>query len=152
MKKEAEKLPENTGKSDEQIADEVTLLAMPDETSEAEAGASTEQAEKAATDDAGALMVASFAVKGIVKAVEAVYPCLDGIYTQEIQEEGALKLVPLMVKYDLKSEFLAKWEAELEAGMFFGGMIFAGYKMVQMDKAAQAAKVEKEVTDDKSQP
>lgn len=134
-------------KTQEQIASEQVLLAMPDDESGEQPGANQEQ--KSETDEAGALMVAAFALKGVVAAVEAVYPCLDGFYTPEIQEQGALKLVPLMQKYNMQSEFLERWQVELEAGMFFGGMVFAGYKLVQMDaELAKNKAKEKEVFGD----
>lgn len=55
----------------------------------------------------------------------------------ETKEQGAEKLAPLLVKYDLDSPFISKWRAEIDAGLFFGGLVYGIYEAVQSNKAEE---------------
>lgn len=65
----------------------------------------------------------------IAWAVEKVFPMLG--YTDETKKEGAKKLAPLLVKYDVANTIFAKWGAEFEAGAFFAGVAYASYMAVK---------------------
>lgn len=73
-------------------------------------------------------------------AVEKFYPVLE--YTEVTKAEAAKRLTPLMVKYNLSGTLLGKWGAEIEAGMFFSGVIIASVQAVRAAKQAEADKAE----------
>lgn len=70
----------------------------------------------------------------LTQGIHALYPALD--YQNEVKEEAAKKLAPLIKKYGTGGSLLAKWEAEIEAGFFFGAMAYNSYMMVKADKQA----------------
>ena len=48
-------------------------------------------------------------------------------------------LAPVLLKYDVKNEFLAKYEVEFAAGSFFAGVIYTSYTKVKADQAEKEA-------------
>lgn len=78
---------------------------------------------------------ASAIVTIITGGLRVVYPVLE--YQEDVKEEAAQKLAPLIKKYGGNS-MLAKWEAEIEAGLFFGSMVYQSILMVRADKAQAA--------------
>ncbi len=77
-------------------------------------------------------------------AIEKLFPVLG--YTEETKKEGAKRIAPLLVKYNLQNTLFGKWGAEIEAGMFFGGLIVASVQAVRAAKAAEAEQVEQSKT------
>lgn len=65
-------------------------------------------------------------------AAEKIWPVLQ--YQEEVKTEAAKKLAPLMKKYKLGDSIFAKYGAEVEAGMFFGGLIYASVLAVRASK------------------
>lgn len=68
----------------------------------------------------------------IAWAVEKIFPVLG--YREETKKEAAAKLAPLMEKYNITDTVLGKWGAEIEAGMFFGGLVYASIQAVKTAK------------------
>lgn len=81
-----------------------------------------------------ARMVCELAARG----ASLRWSCLT--YGDEVKHNGAQVLVPLMLKYDIQSEFMARWSEEFAAGAFFAGVIFTSYQKVKMHEAAEKAK------------
>lgn len=86
-----------------------------------------------------ARMICELAAKG----AQMRYDCLN--YNDDIKHQGATVLVPVLLKYDLQNEFLAKYAEEFAAGAFFAGIIYTSYMKVQAKKAEEAAKKAQEV-------
>lgn len=86
-----------------------------------------------------ARMICELAAKG----AQMRWECLS--YNDEIKNQGAQVLVPVLLKYDMQNEFFAKYAEEFAAGAFFAGVIYTSYMKVQAHKAEQAAKNAKEV-------
>jgi len=74
----------------------------------------------------------------IAWGVEQLFPMLG--YKEETKAEGAKRLAPLLVKYNLRDTLMGQWGAEIQAGMFFGGVLFASVQVVRAakDEALQA--------------
>lgn len=70
-------------------------------------------------------------------------------YRAETKAEGAKKLAPLLLKYDVAGTLFARWGAEIEAGMFFGGVIFASVKAVKAARAKEKAEEPEGASDGK---
>lgn len=52
-----------------------------------------------------------------------IWPVLE--YTPEVKAEGARKLAPVLRKYPSAiGDFVARWGVEIEAGVFFGGVVY----------------------------
>lgn len=114
-------------------AAKVTPQATLENASEAGSAASAEPEtlEPAMTpeDEAGAI------VSILTSGITALYPVLD--YQESVKKEAAQKLAPLIKKYGVGGSLLAKWEAEIEAGLFFGAMAYQSILQVRADKAEQ---------------
>lgn len=80
-------------------------------------------------DEAGAI------VSILTSGINALYPVLD--YQESVKKEAAQKLAPLIKKYGVGGSLLTKWEAEIEAGLFFGAMAYQSILQVRADKAEQ---------------
>lgn len=83
-------------------------------------------------------ILATMAVMGAAELTTSIYPFLQ--YDETVKAKAIAKITPLLEKYNVSSPLLNKWKLELEAGLFFGGVIFASYVQVQQFKASQAAK------------
>lgn len=98
-----------------------------------------EQAQEVVSAD-GALVVSAKCVDMAAGAVSAIFPCLQ--YGPETRAQGTEVLAPLFLKYGAGDSWLfayvEKWKEEIAAGMFFGGLIVASYKIVKADKAEKA--------------
>lgn len=112
------------------------------------AGVSPEQpaagAGEAATPEQEAVLItpeeeAAQLLGMLAFALKSFWPVLE--YREETINEGAKRLAPLLVKYDMRSELLGRWGAEIEAGMFFGGVAYASYLAV-INTPKQEAKPE----------
>lgn len=68
-------------------------------------------------------------------AAGVIWPVLK--YAPETKQEAVNRLVPLLNKYNLSSEWLRRWGVEIEAGLFFGGVIAGSYMAVQAAKQAE---------------
>jgi hypothetical protein len=75
----------------------------------------------------------------IIEAVAFVtnkfFPDLQ--YSDETKSKAGNVLAPVMVKYGFNDTLFAKWGVEFEAGMFFGGLIYASYLTVKASKEEQ---------------
>jgi hypothetical protein len=89
------------------------------------------EAKEAAEAEAGALL------DMLAWGIETLFPMLG--YSPETKKEGAKKLAPLLLKYNINGTLFARWGAEIEAGMFFGGVAVKSYQTV---KAARNAPLE----------
>jgi hypothetical protein len=118
--------------------DEPLAAAAPNSNSDAPnaAQATLEEPLMSPSDEAAAI------VSILTQGITALYPVLD--YQNEAKEQAAQKLAPLIKKYGVGGSLLAKWEAEIEAGLFFGAMAFNSYMMVKADKAAAAQAAQNE--------
>jgi len=67
--------------------------------------------------------------------IQKIWPVLE--YREETISEGSKRLAPLIVKYNLKDTIFGKWGAEIEAGMFFGGLAYASYMAVKDAQSEQ---------------
>lgn len=70
----------------------------------------------------------------------ALYPVLQ--YSEATRKTAAEKLAPVLAKYNLGSSFLARWQEEIDAGIFFATVIYQSYAQVKAAKAAEAARKE----------
>jgi len=66
--------------------------------------------------------------------VSAMWPVLG--YTEGTKAEAATKLAPVLTKYNVRDTVLGKYRVELEAGLFFGGLIIGSIQAVRAAKAA----------------
>jgi hypothetical protein len=67
----------------------------------------------------------------LAAGVESLWPVLS--FKPETRATGAKKLAPLLVKYNLGGTLFARWDAEISAGLFFGGVVYASYKAVNAE-------------------
>lgn len=99
--------------------------------------------EQAAPDQAQVIATAeeeAAAIVGLVATgIEALLPPLK--YGQETRTEAAQKLAPLVAKYGASGGFLARWAAEIDAGVFFATL---GWKSFQFYKLSKAKEVKPE--------
>ncbi len=72
--------------------------------------------------------------------VSAMWPVLG--YTEETKAKGAQVLAPVFKKYGFKETVLGKYRVEIEAGIFFGGLIIGSIQAVRASKKAEIEKVE----------
>lgn len=98
-----------------------------------------EAAQEVENTDA-AMMAATIGVNFLADSTEQIWDCLH--YGPETRQTGAEKIAPLLQKYGISGgvlgEWLSKWQAEIAAGMFFGGVIVASVRMVKEHNAKQA--------------
>lgn len=111
------------------IIDEIPVYGQ----SETDAG----QAEAAAEGVENGL-IASMVVNGAAELTRQFYPFLT--YDENVRAQAIAKITPLLEKYNISMPLLDKWKVELEAGIFFGGVIFGSYVQVQQYKKEQAEK------------
>lgn len=83
-----------------------------------------------------ALGEAETVVEMAAGAVKALYPVLN--YTPEVKGEAAQKLAPLLQKYGGNVGWLSRWKEEIDAGMFFAGLVYGSWRVVQEAKAKEA--------------
>jgi hypothetical protein len=69
----------------------------------------------------------------LTAGVSSLWPVLK--FSPETVAQAAKKLAPVMVKYNMNNTFFAKWDAEISAGMFFGGVIWKCVQVVRAEKA-----------------
>lgn len=65
-------------------------------------------------------------------------------YTDSVKDQGAQVLVPVMLKYDMQSEFFDTWKEELAAGAFFAGLIYTSYAKIKAHEAEEKARKDAE--------
>ncbi len=82
---------------------------------------------EAAERESGALL------EMLTAGVSSLWPVLK--FSPETVATGAKKLAPVMVKYNMNNTFFAKWDAEISAGLFFGGVIWKCVQVVRAEKA-----------------
>lgn len=78
------------------------------------------------------------------------WPCLS--YNDDVKNEGAAVLVPVIIKYNVQNEFFAKYQEEFAAGAFFAGVIFTSYQKVKAYEAEQKARAQAEQAARETQP
>lgn len=74
-------------------------------------------------------------VEALAWGVAAMFPVLQ--YDETTKAEGARVLAPLLTKYNVNGSLFEKWGAEINAGMFFGALAFAGFQKVKADIKAR---------------
>lgn len=67
--------------------------------------------------------------------VSAMWPVLG--YREETKAEAANKLAPVLTKYNVRDTVLGKCRVEIEAGLFFGGLIIGSIQAVRAHKQAE---------------
>lgn len=72
--------------------------------------------------------------------VSAMWPVLG--YTEETKAKGAQVLAPVFKKYGFRETVLGKYRVEIEAGVFFGGLIIGSIQAVRASKKAALEEVE----------
>lgn len=88
--------------------------------------------------------LATLAVAASTGLAEQAWPVLQGEFRPELKGELVSKLVPVLDKHGIKSEFFEKWKEEFEFGMLLGGVVVGCYVKIQQAKAAEPANVTKE--------
>lgn len=93
--------------------------------------------------DLAAYGMARMICEVLARGASMRWACLS--YDDNVKHQGAEVLKPIVLKYDLQSEFMSKYAEEFAAGAFFAGVIFTSYQKVQADKVAkEKAAAEKE--------
>ncbi len=117
-------------------------------TLEAEAAPQTqpEDQQQTANDEQQAYVMAGTICALLAKGATMRWPYLQ--YPDDTIKQGAAVLAPVLVKYDMQSEFLDKWKEEISAAVFFGTLIASSYSTIKAheaeEKAAKAKPVEGE--------
>lgn len=83
-------------------------------------------------------VLALIGVNGAADLATGAYPFLN--FSDETRAEGVKKLTPLLEKYNISSPLLNRWKLEIEAGFFFGSLIFKSYIQIDQYKKSEAAK------------
>lgn len=82
-----------------------------------------------------ALTEATLVCNLMADGVHAIYPVLE--YGPETRQTAIQKLAPVLVKYNLGSDFLSRWQVEIDAGVFFATLIYQSYAKVKAAKAEE---------------
>ena len=127
------------------LSSELDAAIAAEEQAEAEARTETpEQREQAAADQQAMMLVGATAINITAKAVKDLWPCLS--YDVSTKEAALARVMPLMEKYSIgMPAWLVPWKEEIDAGMFFGGLIVQGFFEVKKHKKAEAEEEKKTV-------
>lgn len=128
---------QNNETQNEKLKSEANLDAAIDEPI-LESQPSAEGEAQSESENLSPDILATMAVMGAAELTTSIYPFLH--YDETLKAKAIAKITPLLEKYNVSSPLLNKWKLEIEAGLFFGGVIFASYVQVQQFKALQAAK------------
>lgn len=110
-----------------------------------------EQVEQAEADRQSLIMTAAMAVNFTASTAESIWPCLS--YDESLRAAAVEKLMPVLSKYGMEMpEWLKPYKEELEAGLFFGGIIFKSYIDIKAFNKAEAEKEEKEAEKNGNKP
>lgn len=141
-------MADNDAPPDHLEADDGGLAALQAEAAIVDQGAAPAAAAPAAAapPPAEVLQSAEKEATAIVELLAAVvkqfFPVLD--YQEGVRVEAAKKLGPVLAKYNPQGSVLGRYKEEIEAGLFFGGLIIGSIRAVRNPP--------KEVADDGGQP
>jgi len=135
---------ENNGAIIDELSEFAGAVALVDHAGQQERqaaqGGEAEQPEQAApslTPEEDARQIVDLIAWG----VEQIFPVLG--YKEETKAEGAKRLAPLMVKYNLQQTLMGQFGAEIQAGLFFGGVVFASVQVVKKRSEEEQAEHKK---------
>lgn len=87
-------------------------------------------------------MLAALICQALAKGAEIRWPVLN--FEQAVIEQGSEKLAPVLAKYGASAGFLEAYKVEIEAGMFFGAVIYQCHKKIKEEAAAKSEKAKNE--------